>query len=151
MKPIGKLAQSLNLNVETIRFYEREGLITQPEKPISGYRQYDETIAGQLGFITKAKALGFTLREIKSLMSKHSSSSPSAVFSIASNNPSIFFNAARYSSSELIDVSLQYVIISFPTEGESSHAAKSSGISAVASHFESNILSLVFFIINCSL
>ena len=72
MKTIGKLAQSLNLNVETIRFYEREGLITQPEKPISGYRQYDETIAGQLGFITKAKALGFTLREIKSLMSMDS-------------------------------------------------------------------------------
>ena len=45
MKTIGKLAQSLNLNVETIRFYEREGLITQPEKPISGYRQYDESIA----------------------------------------------------------------------------------------------------------
>ena len=72
MKTIGKLAQSLNLNVETIRFYEREGLITQPEKPISGYRQYDETIAGQLRFITKAKALGFTLREIKSLMSMDS-------------------------------------------------------------------------------
>ncbi|MCF2948812.1 MerR family DNA-binding protein [Paraglaciecola aquimarina] len=69
MKTIGKLAQSLNLNVETIRFYEREGLITQPTKPISGYRQYDETIAGQLRFITKAKMLGFTLKEIKSLMS----------------------------------------------------------------------------------
>ncbi|KZY40368.1 MerR family transcriptional regulator, partial [Pseudoalteromonas shioyasakiensis] len=46
--------------------------ITQPEKPISGYRQYDESIAGQLRFITKAKALGFTLREIKSLMSMDS-------------------------------------------------------------------------------
>ena len=69
MKTIGKLAQSLNLNVETICFYEREGLITQPTKPISGYRQYDETIAGQLRFITKAKMLGFTLKEIKSLMS----------------------------------------------------------------------------------
>jgi MerR family mercuric resistance operon transcriptional regulator len=69
MKTIGKLAKSLNLNVETIRFYEREGLITQPIKPISGYRHYDESITGQLRFITKAKALGFTLREIKSLMS----------------------------------------------------------------------------------
>ena len=69
MKTIGKLAKLLNLNVETIRFYEREGLITQPIKPISGYRHYDESITGQLRFITKAKALGFTLREIKSLMS----------------------------------------------------------------------------------
>ena len=69
MKTIGKLAKSLNLNVETIRFYEREGLITQPIKPISGYRHYDESITGQLRFITKAKALRFTLREIKSLMS----------------------------------------------------------------------------------
>ena len=69
MKTIGKLAKSLDLNVETIRFYEREGLIQQPKKPLNGYRLYSESIARELKFILKAKALGFTLHEISSLMS----------------------------------------------------------------------------------
>lgn len=68
MKTIGKLAKELNLNVETIRFYEREGLIEQPIKPQIGYRLYDDAIARQLKFIGKAKALGFTLKEVAELM-----------------------------------------------------------------------------------
>jgi len=73
MRTIGKLAKDLDINVETIRFYERQGLIEQPPKPESGYRKYDETHANQLKFILKAKALGFTLKEIESLMSLSSS------------------------------------------------------------------------------
>lgn len=69
MKSIGKLAKKLKINVETIRFYERKGLIKQPQKPESGYRLYDNALANQLKFIIKAKALGFTLKEIESLMS----------------------------------------------------------------------------------
>jgi MerR family transcriptional regulator, mercuric resistance operon regulatory protein len=69
MKTIGKLAKALDINVETIRFYEREGLIVQPRKPLNGYRLYDDAIASQLEFIGKAKTLGFTLKEIASLMS----------------------------------------------------------------------------------
>jgi MerR family mercuric resistance operon transcriptional regulator len=68
MKTIGKLAKELDLSVETIRFYEREGLIQQPPKPLNGYRLYDDSIAKQLRFIYKAKALGFTLKEVASLM-----------------------------------------------------------------------------------
>ena len=69
MITIGKLAKKLNINIETIRFYEKKGLISQPLKPESGYRLYSEAIANQLQFIFKAKALGFTLNEISSLMS----------------------------------------------------------------------------------
>lgn len=69
MKTIGKLAKELDISVETIRFYERKGLIEQPLKPENGYRLYSNTIAHQLKFILKAKALGFTLNEIASLMS----------------------------------------------------------------------------------
>jgi MerR family mercuric resistance operon transcriptional regulator len=69
MKTIGKLAKELNIGVETIRFYERESLIKQPIKPESGYRLYSIEIADQLKFISNAKALGFTLKEISSLMS----------------------------------------------------------------------------------
>ena len=69
MKTIGKLAKELDIGVETIRFYEREGLIKQPQKPQNGYRVYDDSITKQLQFICKAKALGFTLKEVASLMS----------------------------------------------------------------------------------
>ncbi len=69
MKTIGKLAKELEISVETIRFYERKGLIKQPIKPEGSYRLYNQLIANQLKFILKAKALGFTLNEIASLMS----------------------------------------------------------------------------------
>jgi MerR family mercuric resistance operon transcriptional regulator len=69
MKTIGKLAKELDINVETIRFYEKEGLISQPTKPENGYRLYGIGIKNKLKFIAKAKALGFTLKEISSLMS----------------------------------------------------------------------------------
>ncbi len=69
MQTIGKLAKDLDISVETIRFYERKGLIMQPLKPARGYRLYNNTLANQLKFILKAKALGFTLTEVASLMS----------------------------------------------------------------------------------
>ncbi len=69
MKTIGKLAKELDINVETIRFYEKKGLISQPIKPENGYRLYSSVIADKLRFIAKAKVLGFTLKEISSLMS----------------------------------------------------------------------------------
>ena len=48
MKTIGKLAKELDIGVETIRFYEREGLIKQPQKPQNGYRVYDDSITKQI-------------------------------------------------------------------------------------------------------
>lgn len=69
MKTIGKLAKELDINVETVRFYESKGIIVQPPRPDNGYRIYDKTHINQLKFILKAKALGFTLDEIASLMS----------------------------------------------------------------------------------
>ncbi|WP_076420792.1 MerR family transcriptional regulator [Colwellia sp. UCD-KL20] len=68
MKSIGQLAKELKMNVETIRFYEKQGLITQPIKPDVGYRMYDEAVANKLIFIAKAKTLGFSLKEIASLL-----------------------------------------------------------------------------------
>ncbi|PRO72746.1 MerR family transcriptional regulator [Alteromonas alba] len=67
-RTIGVLARELNLNVETIRFYERKGLTAQPDKPANGFRVYPDSVLKQLKFITKAKTLGFTLDEIRSLL-----------------------------------------------------------------------------------
>ena len=64
---IGKVARLADVGVETIRFYEREGLIGRPSRRESGYRQYPEETVQRLRFIRRAKDLGFTLKEIKEL------------------------------------------------------------------------------------
>ncbi len=64
---IGKVAKEAGIGVETVRFYEREGLIAQPRQT-TGYRQYDQDIVKKLRFIRRAKDLGFTLGEIKELL-----------------------------------------------------------------------------------
>ena len=65
---IGQLAKQVGLPVETIRFYEREGLISTPQRSASGYRQYPPATVRQLQFIQRAKDLGFTLRDIGELL-----------------------------------------------------------------------------------
>jgi MerR family mercuric resistance operon transcriptional regulator len=65
---IGKAARRAGVGVETIRFYERRGLITRPPKSQSAYRYYPEETISRLRFIKRAKHLGFTLKEIKELL-----------------------------------------------------------------------------------
>ena len=65
---IGKLANAAGVGVETIRFYEREGLLPKPPRKRSGYRQYPPDAVARVMFIRRAKELGFTLKEIKSLL-----------------------------------------------------------------------------------
>ena len=65
---IGKLANKANISVETIRYYERRGLIKRPLKPEIGYRQYGNESLQRLLFIKKAKTLGFSLDEIGNLL-----------------------------------------------------------------------------------
>ncbi len=66
---IGKVARRSGVGVETVRFYERNGLIPEPMRTDSGYRQYSEGTVSRIRFIRRAKDLGFTLREIKELLS----------------------------------------------------------------------------------
>ena len=66
---IGKVARRADVGIETIRFYEREGLIDEPPRGSSGYRHYPGSVVPRLLFIKQAKSLGFTLREIKELLS----------------------------------------------------------------------------------
>lgn len=66
---IGELANRAGVGVETIRFYEREGLIAEPKRRPSGYRQYPAEAVRRVRFIRHAKELGFTLKEISELLS----------------------------------------------------------------------------------
>ena len=65
---IGELADATGVGVETIRFYERRGLMAQPRKPASGYWRYPAATARRLRFIKRAQGLGFTLDEIGGLL-----------------------------------------------------------------------------------
>ena len=66
---IGKVAKQAGVGIETIRFYEREGLIAEPPRRESGYRQYPLQTVDRVRFIKRAKELGFSLREIRELLS----------------------------------------------------------------------------------
>jgi MerR family mercuric resistance operon transcriptional regulator len=65
---IGRLADSAGVNVETIRYYQRRGLMTEPDKPINGQRRYAVDAVRRVRFIKRAQVLGFTLEEIGSLL-----------------------------------------------------------------------------------
>lgn len=65
---IGHLAKATNVHVETIRYYQRRGLVAEPSKPPGGIRRYDEADAGRLRFIKQAQALGFSLNEVADLL-----------------------------------------------------------------------------------
>lgn len=66
---IGSLARRAGVGVETIRFYEREGLVEQPPKPIGGgFRDYPDAAARRIRFIRQAQELGFSLRETSELL-----------------------------------------------------------------------------------
>ena len=65
---IGKLAETAEVNVETIRYYQRRGLLDKPAKPLGGHRRYGAEQAKRLRFIKRAQALGFTLDEVSGLL-----------------------------------------------------------------------------------
>jgi len=66
---IGQLAKRANVNLETIRYYERRGMLPQPPRNKSGYRQYSQEDVKRTDFIKRCQALGFSLKEIAELLS----------------------------------------------------------------------------------
>jgi MerR family mercuric resistance operon transcriptional regulator len=65
---IGRLAEEAGVNVETIRYYQRRGLMLEPDKPPSGHRRYAGDAVRRVRFIKRAQVLGFTLEEVGSLL-----------------------------------------------------------------------------------
>lgn len=68
---IGALGAATGVNPETIRYYERIGLLPAPPRSSSGYRRYDEEAARRLRFIRRGRDLGFTIAEITALLGLH--------------------------------------------------------------------------------
>ncbi|MCI0438955.1 MAG: heavy metal-responsive transcriptional regulator [Chloroflexi bacterium] len=73
---IGELANATGLTAKTIRFYEDEGLLPPAPRTSSGYRIYGDEDVVRLEFVRKAKRLGLTLEDIKSILRLHDSSEP---------------------------------------------------------------------------
>ncbi|HEX5961641.1 MAG TPA: heavy metal-responsive transcriptional regulator [Rhodanobacteraceae bacterium] len=65
---IGAVAKRAGVGIDTIRYYEREGLLPPPHRRASGYRDYGMGVVERLRFIRRAKDLGFTLEEIRELL-----------------------------------------------------------------------------------
>ncbi len=65
---IGQVARLADVTVQTLRFYEREGLLHAPRRRASGYREYSPDVVRLVRFIQRAKKLGFSLREVKELL-----------------------------------------------------------------------------------
>jgi Hg(II)-responsive transcriptional regulator len=65
---IGRLAKQADVGIDTVRFYERRGLLPQPQRTQSGYRLYSESSINRVRFIRRAKQLGFALDEIELLL-----------------------------------------------------------------------------------
>jgi len=74
-RTISHLAEAVGVNVETIRYYERRGLIKQPTKPLTGWRRYDDAALRTVRFIKRAQQLGFSLDQIEDLMKLTASNS----------------------------------------------------------------------------
>lgn len=65
---IGTLAEKSGVHIETIRYYQRRGLVSEPARPVGGIRRYDDRHVDRLRFIRQAQALGFSLDEIGELL-----------------------------------------------------------------------------------
>jgi MerR family transcriptional regulator, mercuric resistance operon regulatory protein len=70
---IGELAKSVDVNVETIRYYQRIGLLGLPQKPYGGTRSYSGQDLRRLRFIRRAQQIGFSLEDIRALLELSSS------------------------------------------------------------------------------
>ncbi len=66
---IGELAREAGVKTDTIRFYEREGLLAPPARTAAGYRVYDSSAVDRVRFIRRAQKLGFTLEQIRKVLS----------------------------------------------------------------------------------
>lgn len=68
MMRIGEFARRSGSKVETIRYYETQGLLPEPDRTLAGYRMYGPGDVARLGFITRGRALGFSIAEIRELI-----------------------------------------------------------------------------------
>src|SRR5713226_9108299 len=114
---IGALAKRAGVGVETVRFYERRGLVRRPARPGTGYRSYPEEIVGRIRFIRNAQALGFTLQEVKELLALRVTAGTSCAAVRSRAVVKIADVKRRLGDLELIKAALEKLILLCPGRG----------------------------------
>ncbi len=115
---IGKAAQAAGAGVETLRFYERKGLIDQPPKPLSGgYRIYPSETIDRIRFIRQAQELGFSLREIEELLSLRADPSSDCIDVRARAEAKLDEVNRKVAQLARIRAGLEHVIAACPGQG----------------------------------
>lgn len=115
---IGRLARAAGVNVETIRFYERKGLLSRPPKPAEGYRKYPVEAVKQVVFIKGAQKLGFSLKEIATLISLGRAGAVSCAEMRALANRKITEIQQKIMALEAMKSSLEELARECPGEGD---------------------------------
>lgn len=120
MQTIGRIARASGVGIETIRFYEREGLLQPPERSASGYRLYAPEAVERLRFIQRAKRLGFSLQEIGTLLGLADQDAPSAeVRSLASEKLTVI--EARLRDLQGMQAALSALVARCDGRGDAAH------------------------------
>ncbi len=114
---IGQLAQRAEVNIDTVRYYEREGLLPKPERLSSGYRIYGEGDVKRLRFVRRAKSLGFTLPEIRELLALSRSRDDDMAAMKSAALDKIIDVKARIAELERMRIALEGLIESCPGHG----------------------------------
>lgn len=114
---IGVLAERAGVGVETVRFYERRGLVGRPPRPRSGYRSYPEEAVQRIRFIRNAQGLGFTLQEITALLALRAKSGISCAAVKARAAAKLAEVATRLADLERTRAGLQKLIAGCPGTG----------------------------------
>lgn len=114
---IGELAQRSGVGIDTVRYYERERLLPKAQRLASGYRVYDDTDLKRLRFVRRAKALGFTLPEIRELLalSDHRGDDMSSLKTVAAQK--LADVQARLVELDRVREALETLIASCPGHG----------------------------------
>ncbi len=115
---IGDLAKRAAVSVETVRFYERKGLLEQPSRPIhGGFRSYPSEAVSRIGFIRHAQALGFTLGEVGDLLNFKSDPAFDCADVLGRMQEKRQEVEARIQDLKKIRASLEYLIECCPAHG----------------------------------
>ncbi len=113
---IGAFAKAVGVRTDTIRYYERDGLLPPPARTAAGYRLYDDSDLERVRFIRKAQGLGFTLSEIAALLALRASDTARAADVLDVTERKIAESIARISELSRISAALKQLAELCPVE-----------------------------------
>ena len=118
---IGQLASRASVSVDTVRYYERTGILPKPDRQLSGYRAYGDEDVARLQFLRRAKSLGFTLNEIRDLLALSGRRTDDMAGLKAAASEKLDDIARKLDELTRIRVGLQRLVASCPGHGALDH------------------------------